>query len=477
MYVGGSYSYGENDKRKKKKKGADKRNRRKKICIFASFSFLAGCIGGVFLILTIKVLAAPENGTPETGANMKESILLIDETVSGNTPAPEVTTQEPAPPVVVIDPGHGGDDEGCAREGVQEKEINLKIAVLVRDKLGEMGYRVIMAREDDTYIAKEKRVELANNYPADIYVSIHQNISEEESVNGIETWYDGSDGQRDSKRLAQLVQQETLKTTGAMERELQNDQALHVTGKTTMPACLIETGFLSNAQERAKLVSEEYQDQVAAGIVRGIDLYFNPMTMYLTFDDGPSKENTVRVLDTLKEKNVKATFFVVGENVRRYPEIAKRIVDEGHTIGVHCDNHNYDTLYASVDSYLKDFEKAFETVYDVTGVEVKLYRFPGGSVNPYNKAVAAEIVKEMTARGYIYFDWNASLEDAVSQSDPEELLANARETTLGRKKIVMLAHDVIYNTSISLGDLIDRFPDYEMKPLTMEVTPIQFNQD
>lgn len=188
MYVGGSYSYGENDKRKKKKKGADKRNRRKKICIFASFSFLAGCIGGVFLILTIKVLAAPENGTPETGANMKESILLIDETVSGNTPAPEVTTQEPAPPVVVIDPGHGGDDEGCAREGVQEKEINLKIAVLVRDKLGEMGYRVIMAREDDTYIAKEKRVELANNYPADIYVSIHQNISEEESVNGIETW-------------------------------------------------------------------------------------------------------------------------------------------------------------------------------------------------------------------------------------------------------------------------------------------------
>lgn len=180
------------------------------------------------------------------------------------------------------------------------------------------------------------------------------------------------------------------------------------------------------------------------------------------------------MLDALKEKNVKATFFVVGENVRKHPEIARRIVEEGHTIGIHCDNHNYDVLYESVESYLADFEKAYETVRGVTGVEVKLFRFPGGSVNAYNKEVSEEIIEEMTEQGFIYFDWNASLEDAVTKAEPEQLLANARETTLDRKKVVMLAHDVVYSTSISVEDLINQFPEYEMKALTPEIEPIAF---
>lgn len=127
-----------------------------------------------------------------------------------------------------------------------------------------------------------------------------------------------------------------------------------------------------------------------------------------------------------------------------------------------------------MDSYIQDFEAAHQTVLEVTGVDAKIFRFPGGSINNYNKGVREDIIKEMTDRGYLYYDWNASLEDAVRQAKPEELVATGVETTLGRKKVVMLAHDVVYNTGICLEDLLDSLPEYEIKLLTEEVEPIQF---
>ena len=72
-------------------------------------------------------------------------------------------------------------------------------------------------------------------------------------------------------------------------------------------------------------------------------------------------------------------------------------------------------------------------------------------------------------------DWNASLEDALKKSEPEELIANARETALGRKHVVMLAHDIVHSTALCLNDLIDQFPEYRMEPLTPEVAPVQFH--
>lgn len=378
-------------------------------------------------------------------------------------------------PTVYLDPGHGGSDEGCAREGVREKDLNLAIALLVRDQLEEQGYQVIMSRETDTYIAKETRVAQANRSGADIYISIHQNATEEGAgVNGMEVWYTEDSDRSDSKRLAQLIRQQTLRSTGAEDRELRSDADFYVTGNTSMPACLIETGFLSNTAEREKLGLAEYQQQIADGIAQGVSYYFHPKTMYLTFDDGPSEENTRRVLDILRERNIKATFFLVGENVRNHPEVARQIVAEGHTIGIHCDNHDYDALYESVDSYVADFEKARQTVYEVTGVETNLFRFPGGSINAYNKKTGDAIIREMTNRGYIYYDWNASLEDAVKNPDPKQLIENGVSTTLGRKKVILLAHDVVGSTGLCLEELLDSLPEYEMKPLSEDVEPICF---
>lgn len=437
--------------------------------MLAWFTAIAAMTGCAFLALAVSALAAPENAEVEAMAEqMAEDILSVNK-----VPIEELENNIEAP-LIVVDAGHGGLDEGCNAEGVLEKDINLAIAGLVRDKLTDLGYRVFMPREEDVYIAKEQRVESANQYQADLYVSIHQNAYEDTEARGIETWYYGEDTSRDSARLAQLIHQETLKTTGAVERELRDDAQLCVTGQTLMPACLIETGFLTNEEDRALLVTAAYQEQIAAGIARGIDLYFNPKTMYLTFDDGPSQENTSVVLDILKARNIRATFFVVGENVRKHPEVARRIVAEGHTIGIHCNDHDYETIYESADSYLQDFEEARAAVLEVTGVDARLFRFPGGSVNAYNEKVRREIVDAMTANGYLYFDWNASLEDATVNPQPLTLIENAKESTLDRKKVVMLAHDVIYATTLCLDDLIDSLPEYQMEPLTTEVDPIQF---
>lgn len=407
------------------------------------------------------------------GMSPVESCLGEAKSVYLESVAKEIP-KKPEDILIVIDPGHGGTDEGCSRSGILEKDVNLKIAEAVESRLKEMGYQVQLTRVYDTELTLEKRVETAKEAGADAYISIHQNACEINSVEGIETWYSVFKEGEDSWRLASLIQMYTTRKTGAVDKGVVEEESLYVIREADMPSCLVETGFLSDAKEREKLVSEEYQDSIADGIASGIDLFFFPKTMYLTFDDGPSAENTNTVLDILKEYDIKATFFVVGENVKKHPEVAERIVEEGHTIGIHCNHHNYENLYESKESYLEDFEEAYDIVYEVTGVEVKLFRFPGGSINAYNKDVYEDIIKEMTDRGFVYFDWNASLEDAAKSNEPKMLLENARSSTLGRRNVVMLAHDIIYPTTQCLDDLIRQFPDYEFKPLTEEVTPIQF---
>lgn len=396
--------------------------------------------------------------------SMTEQEVIIEELVEEET---ERTY------LIAIDAGHGGEDDGCSFKGVDEKDINLYLAQSLQKKLEEMGFEVLLTREDDSQLDLAERVSLANEAQADAFISIHQNSCEDGSAAGVETWYCMSKNEN-SKRLATLVQQYTVLYTKARDRGILSEDELYVIRESEMPSCLVETGFLSNAKEWEKLQEEAYCEKIVQGIADAVQLYFYPKVMYLTFDDGPVAENTERVLDILKEKGIKATFFVVGKNVERNPEIAKRIVEEGHTIGIHCYEHEYKEIYASVDSYLEDFEKARQVVYEVTGEEVKLFRFPGGSINSYNKKVYEDIISEMTQQGYVYFDWNASLEDAVKKPTAEKIIQNAKESTLGRKKVIMLAHDIVDTTVECLEELLEQFPEYEMRELDESVEAIQF---
>lgn len=222
-----------------------------------------------------------ESFSQEVSADSKEAAQAFAEK--------EIGRVQPEPFLVAIDAGHGGVDSGCMGKIAQEKELNLQIALELEKELTQKGYRVLLLREKDEFQDKLDRVEIANSYQADVFVSIHQNTYEgrDKTVGGIETWYDGTDASRDNQRLALLVHRETVKSTGARGRGVIESTELYVASKTLMPACLIETGFLSNPQEEKLLVSADYQKKLAEGIARGIELYFHPGLMYVPFEEAP----------------------------------------------------------------------------------------------------------------------------------------------------------------------------------------------
>lgn len=402
----------------------------------------------------------------------KEDDMVTDD-ASETIDIPIISNYNDGINIVAIDMGHGGIDEGCSFEGIEEKAINQKLGYLLKEKLEQLGFQVVLTSNGDEKKELHSRVECVKEGNADLLISIHQNACEDKSVHGIETWYCSSSGE-DSIRLARLLQQYIILYTKAKDRGIIDSKELVMIRESGVPSCLVETGFLSNTMEREKLQDEAYCEKLVQGMVDAVELFFYPKTMYLTFDDGPYTDNTNEVLDILKEKGIKATFFLVGKNVEKNPETAKRIVEEGHSIGVHCYNHDYNVIYESTEAYVADFEKAREIIYEVTGVETKLFRFPGGSTNSYNKKVYKDIIKEMTAAGYVYFDWNASLEDAVRKPDKSKILKNAKESTLGRRVVVMLAHDTVDATVEVLDELLTLFPEYEFKTIDESVKPIVF---
>ncbi len=163
--------------------------------------------------------------------------------------------------------------------------------------------------------------------------------------------------------------------------------------------------------------------------------------VYLTFDDGPS-ENTAKILDILKEYDVKATFFVVGRTDEYSKELYRRIVDEGHTIAIHSYSHKYSKIYASLDNFKKDITKLSDLIYDVTGVRTKYLRFPGGSSNGVSNIDMKEFIKLVDDEGYIYYDWNVVNGDATSKTyTVKQLYNNVMSGVKLHQNSVVLMHD------------------------------------
>lgn len=178
--------------------------------------------------------------------------------------------------LIAIDPGHGGEDDGCYRDGVSEAKVNLELAKGLSAKLQELGFETVMLREDDESLPSlEERVKEAEAAGADIFVSIHQNAYDgnEPGVSGIETWYCGK--LADSERLAALIHEGAVEKTGAVDRGAQETDELYVIRQASMPSCLIETAFLSDSAERQAITSRAYQDKLVEGMAQGILAYFD----------------------------------------------------------------------------------------------------------------------------------------------------------------------------------------------------------
>lgn len=183
-------------------------------------------------------------------------------------------------------------------------------------------------------------------------------------------------------------------------------------------------------------------------------------TIYLTFDDGPSATITAKVLDILKEKDVKATFFVINHS-NNLNYLIKREYDEGHTVGLHSYTHDYKTIYSSPTAYFEDLEKISNKVKSITGEETKIIRFPGGGSNTvsrkYNKGIMTYLTNEVINRGYHYFDWNVSSSDAGGAKNKTQVYNEVTKALKHNRANIVLMHDFEnnYKTLNALSDIID----------------------
>lgn len=178
-------------------------------------------------------------------------------------------------------------------------------------------------------------------------------------------------------------------------------------------------------------------------------------TIYLTFDDGPSIQ-TGKILEILDQYDIKATFFVTATNPGSYDEIT--LADRaGHVIGLHTATHNYAAIYSSTDAYFNDLALVNQIVEEKTGKKTNYIRFPGGSSNTisekYCQGIMHVLVKEVTKRGYHYFDWNGEIGDAKENVTVESLIENGKAQVDGKHDVMLLMHDGGAN-----GDTVEALP-------------------
>ncbi|GFP35885.1 N-acetylmuramoyl-L-alanine amidase, partial [Candidatus Hakubella thermalkaliphila] len=190
--------------------------------------------------------------------------------------SPWLTSTAQAAPgnyLIVLDPGDGGVVGATGPTGLQEKVVNLDIALRVRDRLVGAGYRVIMTRDSDNPVSLAQRVDIANRNNASVFVSIHTNAVSNREVHGTETYF-SSRGAPYGFHLANHIQSRVVINTGSQSRGVK-DGAFFVLTHTTMPAALQEGEFISNPDKEALLRTDAFRDKIAQGIFEGIVNFLN----------------------------------------------------------------------------------------------------------------------------------------------------------------------------------------------------------
>nr|WP_306812825.1 polysaccharide deacetylase family protein [Paenibacillus soyae] len=195
--------------------------------------------------------------------------------------------------------------------------------------------------------------------------------------------------------------------------------------------------------------------------------------LYLTFDDGPSL-HTPEVLDILKREGVNATFFVLGEHVEQHPDIARRIVEEGHAIGNHTYNHEYEKLYGSFGEFASQIMKTDNAIYEAAEVRTTLVRAPGGTYRNFDKGY----FEAMESAGYRVHDWNVDSGDSKRRGVPAaEIVANVKASRIADTLNVLLHDSAGHEESVkALPQIIQYYKalGYSFEVLEDGVKPMQF---
>lgn len=165
---------------------------------------------------------------------------------------------------------------------------------------------------------------------------------------------------------------------------------------------------------------------------------------FLTFDDGPTKIATKKILDILKENNVHASFFVIGYRVNEFPDIVKRAYEEGHFIANHGYSHKNNKLYKNKEAFINEILSTDEAISNAIGVSnyhSHIFRFPNGSTSNNYSTVKKSCKNYLKEIGYTYIDWNALNNDSIKKYSPSSLLSNLKNSCKGKNSLVILMHD------------------------------------
>lgn len=218
--------------------------------------------------------------------------------------------------------------------------------------------------------------------------------------------------------------------------------------------CYEETTFCISPLSNLK-------DNASSNIQQKIDSIYssNEKIAYLTFDDGPTKVATPKVLDVLKEENIKATFFVIGYRVEEFPDITKRAYEEGHFIANHTYSHRNNKLYQSKEKFLEEINQANSAIAKAIGVSSyspHLFRFPNGSKGTSYSGSKKKCIEYLKEINYAYVDWNALNNDSIHKYTSSELLNNLKKSCKNKDSIVVLMHDTsdVSRSYLALKDSI-----------------------
>lgn len=200
--------------------------------------------------------------------------------------------------------------------------------------------------------------------------------------------------------------------------------------------------------------------------------------IYLTFDDGPS-ENTEAILDILAEYGVKASFFVTGQEGEEAEALYRRIAEEGHTLAMHSYSNKYSLIYQSEAAFQEDYQRLYDYLYEVTGVQCRYYRFPGGSSNQISNVPMNQLIHFLNSRQIVYYDWNVSAGDAASTAySADEIVEKVTQDVVKYKTSVVLLHDGADKSATveALGPLIEALQamNAEILPIDEDTQVIQY---
>lgn len=435
---------------------------------------------------------------------------------------------------VCLDPGHGGTDPGCDYNGRIESEDNWALALAVKQEMESKGIEVVMTRNDnDTKVFLKDRVAIANASGADYFISLHRNKGD---GYGIETWMTATNNTTVTETLTNNVHNALVGVGVQRDRgvktgtETGEGSDYYVIGNTTMPACLLEFGFINNeednrlfdankqayAQAITQAVLDTYaqygeaddasasgeegtEDASAANTLTGMTLsyptidnvsglsgeilnwgqgsnvdeynrptgslsyqekykdypvdFIIPTTdkkIYLTFDEGYEYGCTPSILSTLKEKDVKAVFFVTKPYAEEDPDLVRQIIDEGHILGNHSVTHPSAGIPSlSLDDQKQEVMGNHEYIKQNFNYDMCLFRFPAGKFSEQSLAI-------LNNCGYRGVFWSFAYLDYDVNNQPNEAESLQKLVDKLHPGAIYLLHAESWTNTNILGSFIDK---------------------